>query len=386
MDEDALRNARIMIVDDEPANVRLLERMLTRAGYPNLRGTTDARDAVPCFLEHQPDLVLLDLLMPHMDGFEVMRCLAPLIPDGSFVPIIVLTADITAEAKQRALAGGAKDFVTKPFDQTELLLRIRNLLETRFLQLQLQQRNDILERLHAEAQSALQARELALSAITHDLGQPLSSLNVAARLLGRQVSAAGGAVRDVTDELASIDASVARMWAMIGELSDLARLHAGRPLELHEQPTDLVALVRREAQMQQVTTERHQIRVEASASNLVGEWDPDRLARVISNLLANAIKFSPAGGEIVVTISEEADEHREWAVIRVSDQGIGIPAADLPFVFERFYRGTNVAGRIQGTGIGLAGVRQIVEQHGGRVEIESTEGAGTTVTVCLPRE
>jgi signal transduction histidine kinase len=386
MDENALRNARILIVDDEPANVRLLERMLTRAGYPNLRVTTDPRQGEPFFVEFQPDLVLLDLVMPQVDGFEVMRRLASHIPEGSFVPIIVLTADIAIEAKQRALAGGAKDFLTKPFDQTELLLRLRNLLETRFLQLQLQQRNDMLERLYSEAQSALQARDFTLSAITHDLGQPLSSLNVAARLLGRQVADVAQADAGVAEELASIDMSIARMWAMIGELSDIVRLQAGRPLDLHERLTDLVALVRREAQMHQLTTERHQIRVETTQSQLVGEWDPHRLARVVSNLLANAIKYAPAGGAIEVQIDEQTGHQRRWAVLRVRDQGIGIPETDLPFVFEQFYRATNVAGRIKGSGIGLAGVRQIVEQHGGRIELDSAEGAGTTVTVFLPRE
>jgi signal transduction histidine kinase len=175
------------------------------------------------------------------------------------------------------------------------------------------------------------------------------------------------------------------MWAMIGELSDVARLQAGRPLDLRERPMDLVALVQQEAQLQQLTTERHQVRVEAPASPMIGEWDPDRLARVISNLLANAIKYSPNGGEVVVTIGERSDGHRDWAVVEVSDRGIGIPSADQPFIFEQFYRATNVASHVQGTGIGLAGARQIIEQHGGRIEIDSTEGTGTSVRVSLPR-
>jgi signal transduction histidine kinase len=385
MDKDTLQKARILIVDDEPANVRLLERMLMRAGYLHLRSTTDAREAARLFLAFQPDLLLLDLLMPYLDGFEVMQHLAPHMPDDGFVPIVVLTADVTVAAKQRALAGGARDFLTKPFDQTELLLRIRNLLETRFLHLQLQQRSQMLERLYAETRSALEIRDRSLSAIMHDLGQPLSSLNVATRLLGRQVAGVAGADADVAEELASIEASIARMWAMIGELSDVARLHAGRPLDLRERPMDLVALVRQEAQLQQLTTERHQVRVEAPASPMIGEWDPDRLARVISNLLANAIKYSPNGGEVVVTIGERSDGHRDWAVVEVSDRGIGIPSADQPFIFEQFYRATNVASHVQGTGIGLAGARQIIEQHGGRIEIDSTEGTGTSVRVSLPR-
>lgn len=138
-------DAKILIVDDEPANVTLLERTLARWGYANHISTTDAREVVSLFEQHRPDIILLDLMMPHLDGFEVMEQLKPLIPDSCYLPILVLTADITPEAKRKALAGGAKDFLTKPFDATELLLRIGNMLETRRLHLELQGHNQTLE-------------------------------------------------------------------------------------------------------------------------------------------------------------------------------------------------------------------------------------------------
>lgn len=143
--DETLKKARILIVDDQEANVRLLERILQHAGYTNLQSTTSARQVLPLYNNTPPDLILLDLRMPHLDGFGVMRQLEPQILPGTYLPILVLTADITAEAKQQALGNGAKDFLTKPFDPTEVLLRIRNLLETRFLHLQLQNQNQILE-------------------------------------------------------------------------------------------------------------------------------------------------------------------------------------------------------------------------------------------------
>ncbi len=145
MPEETSRNARILIVDDQEANVRLLERILQQAGYANLKGITDPRLVLPLFAGFRPDLILLDLHMPHADGFAVMEELRPRIPEDAYLPILVLTADITPEAKQRALSGGARDFLTKPFDATEVILRIRNLLQTRFLHLQLQNQNQILE-------------------------------------------------------------------------------------------------------------------------------------------------------------------------------------------------------------------------------------------------
>ncbi len=102
----APEQARILIVDDEPANVLLLERILARGGYKDVRSTTDARRALPIFLEFEPDLVLLDLLMPHMDGFAVMEQLQPRIPMDAYLPILVLTADVTPAAKRKALSGG----------------------------------------------------------------------------------------------------------------------------------------------------------------------------------------------------------------------------------------------------------------------------------------
>jgi len=145
MAEAGFGGARILIVDDQQANVRLLERVLESAGYTQVFGTTDSREAVPLALQCRPDLILLDLSMPHMDGFEVMRQLGQHLSPDEYLPILVLTADITSEAKQQALSIGAKDFLTKPFEITEVLLRIRNLLHARFLHVALQGQNQVLD-------------------------------------------------------------------------------------------------------------------------------------------------------------------------------------------------------------------------------------------------
>ncbi len=140
-----LNYSRILVVDDEPANVHLLDRFLKEAGFTNIRTTTDPREVLRIYREQQPDIVLLDLLMPFLDGFSVMKQLCDELEPGTYVPILVLTADITNETKQRALSSGAKDFLTKPLDLTEVLLRIRNLLETRMLHVQIRAQNEHLE-------------------------------------------------------------------------------------------------------------------------------------------------------------------------------------------------------------------------------------------------
>jgi putative two-component system response regulator len=139
-----LPKMKLLVVDDEPANATLLEEILGEAGYTRVQSITDSRQAVKVCKEFEPDLVLLDLMMPHVDGFSVLEGLRHNAFDAH-VPVIVLTADITEEAKLRALSLGATDFLLKPFDHVEVLLRIDNLLELRRLQLQLENQRDAFE-------------------------------------------------------------------------------------------------------------------------------------------------------------------------------------------------------------------------------------------------
>lgn len=136
-DPHAALKMKVLVIDDEPLNIALLEDMLADAGYSRLRAYTDPRQALAAFADFQPDIVLLDLMMPHVDGFAVLEALRPARAE-TFLPVIVLTADVSDESKRRALTAGATDFLLKPFDQTEVLLRIRNQLQLRRLQLQLE--------------------------------------------------------------------------------------------------------------------------------------------------------------------------------------------------------------------------------------------------------
>jgi putative two-component system response regulator len=145
MHSAAFPEARILVVDDEPANVSVLERLLAKAGYTDVVSLTDSSQVLPTCLRSELDMILLDLHMPAPDGFAVMASLRPWLESHS-VPILVLTADVTDESKKRALSEGAKDFVTKPFDAVEVVLRIENLLETRFFQTQLRNHNLLLDR------------------------------------------------------------------------------------------------------------------------------------------------------------------------------------------------------------------------------------------------
>jgi DNA-binding response OmpR family regulator len=145
MTPDVLKTAKILIVDDEPTNIDLLQTILHDAGYGFLTVVTDSRRAVSTFADAYPDLVLLDLHMPHHDGYEVLASLRYVVPLEDFIPIIVLTADSTVEARRRALSAGASDFLSKPYDIVEMMLRIENMLRMRFLHRDLQTEKASLE-------------------------------------------------------------------------------------------------------------------------------------------------------------------------------------------------------------------------------------------------
>jgi signal transduction histidine kinase len=232
-------------------------------------------------------------------------------------------------------------------------------------------------RLYREGQATLRLHDELLDTIAHDLRQPLTGVKAHAQLLRRRLGQ-GAAPEALAEGLGRIERAAGQLDAQIAELVEVGRVRAGQPLELHRAPTDLVALAREVAAGH--AARGHDVAVAAAVPALVGEWDSVRLIRVLENLLGNAAKYSPAGSPIAVALAREGDR----AVLRVRDAGIGIPAADLPHLFERFYRARNAIGRASGTGLGLAGVRRIVEEHGGTIGIASAEGAGTTVTVHLP--
>lgn len=244
-------------------------------------------------------------------------------------------------------------------------------------------------RLYHEAQLAAQMHNELLSSVSHDLRTPLATIKGTAQLLARQANRGlGERAAPLVSGLARIDATTTRMARLIDELLDAARLRAGEPLELQRAEMDLVGLVRRAVSEQQQAAPRHHLQLRTEVDAITGVWDAARLNRVIDNLLSNAVKYSPDGGEIAVSVTLQPEDTSadapRWATVTVTDSGIGIPAADLPFIFQRYRRGSNVRGYIPGNGLGLAGAKQIVEQHGGRLMITSEEGRGTTVTFSLP--
>lgn len=230
------------------------------------------------------------------------------------------------------------------------------------------------------AEVAVKARDTFLSVASHELKTPLTALLGNAQLLRRRIT---GKDKLTPGEHRNVDAIVEgsqRLSKLVDELLDHTRLMEGR-LQLEQLPLELGALVTHVAEEIKPTLIRHTLTVHEAPEALPIIGDPLRLEQVLLNLIGNGVKYSPAGGPIEVRLERAAP----WAIVQVSDQGIGIPATALPLLFKQFYRAPNaVTKHIAGMGIGLYVVKAIVERHGGTISVESTEGQGSIFRVCLP--
>ncbi len=248
---------------------------------------------------------------------------------------------------------------------------------------ELAERNVDLERAAAELAKSVQLRDAMLTGVTHDLRTPLTVIKVQAQLARRrQNGRTDPEAQTMRSGLEQIERAATRMAHWIDELLQVSRVQATEEMILDVNSADLVQLTRQAIAEHQNNTRRHVLALHTDPEHVVGLWDSARLERVLDNLIGNAIKYSPQGGPIDVRVARQDG----FAVLQVHDEGVGIPAADLPAIFEPFTRGSNVEGRITGTGLGLTGTRKIVEHHGGTLEVESREGQGSTFTVRLPLE
>jgi signal transduction histidine kinase len=378
---------RVLLIEDSPADVDLIKEALEDSTLdPAFEGPAlhlEEVDRLAAAIERlasgEFDLALLDLSLPDSQGIQTFVRLLRASPG---TPIVVLSGLDDEAMAIRAVREGAQDYLVKGrVDGKTLARSIHYAVERK----RAADERTRLAQGRAEAEASLRARDETLASISHDLRTPLTSIRGLAQLLKRRL-ARGIAVspEELTDRLTRIEEQTALMARMIDDLLDLARIEAGRPLELRREICDLVALVQTWAADLQRTAPQHQLLVIAEDGPVVGSLDAARVERVVQNLLTNAVKYSPAGGDVEVTLRAERRSDGDWVELTVRDSGIGIPADDLPRIFERFYRAGNVGENLRGNGLGLAGARQIVEQHGGEIGVTSEPGAGTTFTVRLP--
>lgn len=391
MSQTIFSQARILIVDDEPSNVRLLERILDLQGVKEVRSTMDSRKALPLFFDFEPDLVLLDLNMPHLDGFAVLAQMNSAIPADSYLPVLILTADITAETRRRALSGGAKDFLTKPLDNSEVVLRIKNLLENRFLNLDMHkqvrertaQLEDTLEQLRSTQdqivkQERLRALGMMAGGIAHDFNNALTMMLGYGELLLPWLQE-HASPRELAYLNHIIDAAQDATH-VVSRLRDFYRPAENNEIreavQLHEIAATAISFTAPKWKGR-CRAEGVQIEVRAELDEVPPvAGNGAELREVLTNLIFNAVDAMPSGGTI--TIATRCDD--AGVVVAVTDSGLGMTETERARCLEPFF--TTKGER--GTGLGLSVVYGIVQRHGGTIEIASAKGRGSTFSIRLP--
>lgn len=359
--------ASVLVVDDTVMNLHLLSDLLGKHGY-EVRAVTSGRQALQAVEHDPPDLILLDIAMPEMDGYEVCRQLRAM-ERSKDVPVIFLTALTDTADKIRAFDTGAVDYVTKPFQFEEVLARVRTHVALRRAQSALAASYDRLRVLE-------QLRDDLVHMVVHDMRSPLTVLQTSLDLLQRPAATVSEEGRP--DLLAALEATQI-LTRMANDLLDVSRLKEGRmPIERVECDLTPIAHEVRSA-LQKLDLDRP-IDIETAGAVSVA-CDGALVRRVLENLVSNGIRHTPAGSRLRISLSRGHGRVR----VAVHDEGRGVPPEAREKIFEKF--GTVEARHdrtYHSAGLGLAFCKLAVEAHGGKIGVDAGRPAGSTFWFELP--
>ena len=391
VDTNAPYPASILVVDDNPRNLQLISTLLAKSGY-KVSAVNSGIKAIKFVREKKPDLILLDVMMPEMNGYETCNQIR-LDPEAEEIPIIFLTAKSEIEDIITGFKQGAVDYITKPFKSEEVLIRLKTHLQLRASRAQLREKNAELEQLNKELietraiikedanrLKALNAeKDRFFSIIAHDLRGPLSGTMGLAEVLAKD--ARNISIDEIVEFSTALYTSTSDMYKLLLNLLEWARLQMGL---VSYKPSDVnsLALIEEGLAMYEGMAKEKELNITRDGESLTLYVDQNMIKSVIRNLISNAIKFTPHGGEILIRTYADGDEK---GVIEVKDSGIGIPPdiqAKLFRLDENVSRnGTNGE---ESTGIGLLLSRDIAEKNKGKLSFESEEGKGSVFRIELP--
>lgn len=360
----------ILIVDDTPANLEILGRMLRDAGF-KVRAAADGPRALTALERAIPDLVLLDISMPDMDGFEVCQKMHAN-PRLSDVPVIFLSARTNLEDKVKAFASGGVDYVTKPFQMEEVIARVR-------AQVSLRQAQRALSASYEKLRSLEHLRDNLVHMIVHDMRSPLAVVmgRIEVILLCEKTGLTPSVIRGLESSLQSAQ----NLVAMTNDLLDVSRMEEGK-FPLNRSDSNLTAIATETIEELKGMERGRPIELEPGSVPPVS-CDPVIIRRVLVNLINNGIKHTPAGSPLQVRLTTTAERAR----IEVRDHGPGVPEEARTKIFEKF--GTlesrrNPNQKRHSAGLGLAFCRLAIEAHGGAIGVESAPEGGSIFWFDLP--
>lgn len=364
---------KVLIVDDVYENIDMMLRVLNREGYEVLIAK-DGEEALDKVIEYKPDIILLDVMMPGIDGFQVCQRLKQNEATKD-IPVIFITALANTVYIVKGFEVGAVDFITKPFRPKEVVARVNTHLTVTRQRQEIERLREQ-DRVYFEKLSAM--KDDVMNMASHDLKNPLNTVKTAVSLMRRR----NPDMDEKTSELLHIIENSAEMMKnLITGLLDLAKIETGRainlqPVQLNKFLDDNLTIFKLAASDKNIT-----LTFLPPNEDAVVPMDLERMEQVLQNLLSNAIKYTPDGGTVTLSAEITADS----VIIKVQDTGMGIPKDDLPHLFEKFYRVKNDAHmQVEGTGLGLSIVKSIVENHDGTITVESEVNKGTTFFIRLP--
>jgi signal transduction histidine kinase len=375
--KESTERALILVVDDDPGTRLVMRETLESAGF----AVTEASDGVEGCLryeEHHPDLLLVDIIMPNMDGYGLCRELRSR-PDAAFVPIVVVTGTDDVSSVARAFDAGATDFMWKPANWAILNYRVRYVLRAE--ELRRNQERLIVAKEVAEA--ANRSKSAFLANMSHELRTPLNAIIGFSGMINARMF---GPLGDKYAEYASIiDASGRHLLAIINDILDTAKADADK-LSLVEQTVDLAEVVGLGSEIVQDIARQARIdftsEIGGPLPKVIG--DPAKLTQILVNLLTNAIKYTEPGGRVRLKVEQAPDQ---GVTFSVEDNGIGMSTDEIAIALEPFGQiDAGLTRKHDGVGLGLPLTKRLVELHGGVMEIKSMRGEGTVVTVRLPEE
>lgn len=361
--------ARVLVVDDVPANVRLLTGILKVEGFQVFTAESgpEALQAIPQF---DPDVVLLDVMMPEMDGFEVCERIRAT-PESAHLPVVMVTALRETADRVRAIEAGADEFLSKPVDALEVVARVRSLTRAK-------RDREALERAYADLQRAEHLRDSLGEMLVHDLRTPLTTMLASLDLMRT------GQAGDLTDLQGQVVHLCTRggqhLLSLINEILDIGKMESGE-MRLEITPVDIAALVSEAWEHVAPQANANDIKLRQNLAATPLHADEDLLRRVLINLLGNAVKFSRRSTTVEVR-SSLRDGTFHFAV---EDQGTGIHPRDKERIFEKFGQvEARREGRRISTGLGLTFCKLAMEAHGGEIGVDSVPDEGSTFWFSIP--
>lgn len=359
----------ILVVDDERPTRLILCRTMESEGYRTIEAT-NGREAIATYQQERPDLVLLDALMPEMDGFTCCQHLQTLDPQRP-APVLMVTGLEDEESVDRAFEAGATDYITKPLHRAVLRNRIRRMLRE-------QKASDSIKQMLQRERELSELRSRIITVVSHEFRTPLTTILFSAGLLKTYADKWETGKR--LNHIHRIQSGVERMSEILEDVLLFSQAETGQ-LPFEPQELDLVQLCDRFIErFRKSVGKQHQI-VWANTGEVPvnAHWDPQLLDSILENLMTNAVKYSQPGSTVTLELHGSPSE----ATFIVRDEGIGIPETDYSSLFDTFYRASN-AGNVAGTGLGLAIVKKAVDLQGGTIGVTSQLGVGSTFIVRLP--